>query len=59
MLSDDFRLYLNESSEEEIESGLSDDDAGTASPPGQFTVIINYFCQINAVLCIISIIICH
>lgn len=41
-LSVDFRLYLNVSSEEDRESGPSDDEAGRAGPPSQFTVI-NYY----------------
>ena len=40
-LSADFRLYLNESSTEDRESGPSDDEAERAGPPSQITVI-NY-----------------
>ena len=38
----DFRLYLNESSEEDRESEPSDDEARSAGPPSQFAVI-NYY----------------
>lgn len=40
VFSDDFRLFLDDSSGE---SGASDDETGTAGPPGQFTVMNKLF----------------
>ena len=62
LLSDqEFRPVLEESSDsnegDEGDSEASDDEAGVAGPPGQFTVIM-HLCKINFVPCVHMLIMC-
>lgn len=50
----EFCLLLDSSEGDEDNSGASDDEAGAAGPPGQFTMIINFYNNnIKVFLCII------